>query len=776
MADSGVLVFRDRAGLEQGRVTFYAAGADGMGDAAVEAVLQLDAASAQAEGEAALQLLEGLRYEYECSAPAWQLALQASDAGGIVRPSRLAGRKHSGMLVPGLATGLMPLVLEDASSNAVAWAQLEIRSRKLDYKADYRQMMEDISARCIDLLGDWKSASQFKAEPDAGTDAQTAGQRFAFVRGLLDAESFRTALHRITSHPHQRWEQEANEQPIGRGFRPDRSTLSQLARGKRRGALPASHPLHARLGSVPERITVMRASLTEDTPENRFVKFALQGFQHFVASVAHKVSGETEPRLAAEVAAMATRLEMALNSDVLRHVGQPDALPLGSPVMQRREGYREVLQAWLKFALAAKLVWQGGEDVYGAGQRDVAALYEYWVFFCLLDLVADLFALDKPAGSSLLEETGDGFGLKLKAGKFLALSGRTRMHHRELSVQLGYNRSFQRSDERRKASSWSQAMRPDYTLSFWPAGFTADEAEAQELMVHVHFDAKYRVENLRAILGDSADEKEVALSKEKAQQSSGTYKRADLLKMHAYRDAIRRTHGAYVLYPGTLNQQREGFHEVLPGLGAFALRPGGGSEALREFLVKVVAHVCDRASAREQLSFAAYRNYRVEEPLPLYQAFPERTGTERHTPPRQSFVLAGWCKDAAHLAWIRASGLYNFRMGSNRGSLALSPDVAGASYLLLHDENGQALPGLLQISDPAQGPKVYSREALIAAGYSAAPSQDFYLVFAVGPAPEFEAFEWDYTALASRPAGAETGEPFAVSLHELMQVARLSER
>jgi hypothetical protein len=350
------------------------------------------------------------------------------------------------------------------------------------------------------------------------------------------------------------------------------------------------------------------------------------------------------------------------------------------------------------------------------------------------------------------------------------------MHHRDLSVQLGYNRSFQRSQERRMASSWSQAMRPDYTLSLWPAEFTADEAEAQELMVHVHFDAKYRVENLRAILGDSADENEAALSQEKAQQSRGTYKRADLLKMHAYRDAIRRTHGAYVLYPGTLNQQLEGFHEVLPGLGAFALRPGGGSAALKEFLVKVVAHVCDRASAREQLSFAAYRNYRVEEPLPLYQAFPERTGTERHTPPRQSFVLAGWCKDASHLDWIRAHGLYNFRMGTNRGSLSLSPEVAGASYLLLHDANGQALPGLLRVSDPTEGPKVYSRDTLIAAEYPGKPSQDFYLVFAVEAAIEFDGFEWDYAALAARPVGADTGEPFAISLHELMAKARIDRR
>ena len=50
--------------------------------------------------------------------------------------------------------------------------------------------------------------------------------------------------------------------------------------------------------------------------------------------------------------------------------------------------------------------------------------------------------------------------------------------------------------------------------------------------------------------------------------------------MHAYRDAIRRTAGAYVLYPGNDGDDKRfeefdhrGFHEVLPGLGAFAIRP-----------------------------------------------------------------------------------------------------------------------------------------------------------------------------------------------------------
>ena len=55
------------------------------------------------------------------------------------------------------------------------------------------------------------------------------------------------------------------------------------------------------------------------------------------------------------------------------------------------------------FELAAKLIWQGGEDVYGAGKKDIATLYEYWLFFKLLDLFQELFEIDPKDISELIK-------------------------------------------------------------------------------------------------------------------------------------------------------------------------------------------------------------------------------------------------------------------------------------------------------------------------------------------------------------------------------------
>ncbi len=757
----------------------------------IEPLLTISPAQAYADGEGQVQLLEGVRYEFELSQPHLRLGLAQhyTDTQGIVLPSKVTGRSHCGVLNPGLATGRLPLVVTDADGAVLAQGSLEVRSRKLNYKADYKQMLQDITAHCVDLLQELKAPSLFNAEPDPGHDPATLAQRFSFVRGLLQSTGFDNALHRITTQPHQIWQHEAHARNISRGFKPSGKVLRQLAQGSRRVAVPAAHPLHATLPTLPEFITVTRATPTQDTPENRFVKFALRSFHGFLDTMRSRVLDKVkDARLVQEITALCTRLDEALASDVLRHVGEPTFLPLGSPTLQRREGYREVLQAWLNFAMAAKLVWHGGEQVFGAGQRDVATLYEYWVFFKLLDVVATVFKLDKPANETLMESTADGFGLKLKAGKFMALQGRSTQPGRVLEVQFSYNRSFRATQTPRVPGSWTENLRPDYTLSLWPVGFTAEEAELQELMVHVHFDAKYRIDQAAAMLSEATDTANLGddalasvLNNEKLDEARGSYKRADLLKMHAYRDAIRRTQGAYVVYPGEAGADKrlESFHEVLPGLGAFALRPGMGTVVLETFLRDVVNHVADRASAREQHSFHTWQTYQTaqvpsaQEQRASYFVVPEKiTGAVlRSAPLRETFVVVGWVKGSAHLQWVLSEGKYNFRMGNTPGGLRLSAQVVGATYLLLHGDGEQAVPGLLRILNPAEGPRVCSKSELKALRYPTEPTQDAYLVYDVEPAADFIGVGWNYPALPGKPANAARGHPFAVSLYDLLQVS-----
>jgi predicted component of viral defense system (DUF524 family) len=252
------------------------------------------------------------------------------------------------------------------------------------------------------------------------------------------------------------------------------------------------------------------------------------------------------------------------------------------------------LQFWIRFNAAASLSWDGSEDLFAAGKRDVARLYEYWAFFELLDAIQAEFELSDLNVASLVEWDRHRVSLRLKAGHLQVLTGTVAMPEGPLIISLSFNRSFMRTpnpaaDAERSfpfAGSWTKPMRPDYTVSCWPAGLTEAQAELADKIYHLHFDAKYRAETLLQLFGF-----EDANSEEADDTFTSGPKRQDLLKMHSYRDAIRRSVSAVVLYPGTENQRWREFERLLPGLGAIALVPGSdsGSLNLRAFLREAIA-------------------------------------------------------------------------------------------------------------------------------------------------------------------------------------------
>ena len=208
--------------------------------------------------------------------------------------------------------------------------------------------------------------------------------------------------------------------------------------------------------SLPRLVSVRKQVDSLDTPENRFVKYVLTHFRDFLKRVESilKISEvEGRQRLVRTVHHLQEQLNAALAADLFKGVSAPNILPLGSPVLQRKGGYREILLAWLKFDLAAELVWKGGEDVYGAGKRDMAALYEYWLFFQLLRLFRDKFGLASPLARTLFEHTDCGLNLRVKVNEPLGIEGRCLRHARRLNVRFHYNLTHERSDSRNEPGS-----------------------------------------------------------------------------------------------------------------------------------------------------------------------------------------------------------------------------------------------------------------------------------------------------------------------------------
>jgi predicted component of viral defense system (DUF524 family) len=695
--------------------------------AVVAPLVEVDELDAQEHGETTIQLRESERYEYELRPEnGADLRLRCSLATRR-RSLGTTGKPDAGLIETRTFCGTLLLELVegevDNEKPAIASALLDVRSLKLDYRTEYRGMVRRLSGELAGLVADARSSAKlgFQSNFEERTDEGWLQIQLELLRETLDSSEFSAALQRILSFPHERLSAVNDTISTDRPIRWTPAAVRQLVTNNPRRTVPASHPLRAVAGleSMAERVTIPRKSRDLDTPENRFVKFALGEFRAFLAhaqGVFESCAGWGAS------AALAHRLGVTvddwLGRGLFSEVGDMRFAPLGSPVLQRKAGYREVLRWWLRFRTAAELSWQGGEDLFRAGQRDVASLYEYWLFFELLDW----FCIkcrdgNRPAVEELVDGLEDGspnlrLRKRLELGPF---SGVFSGQSRRLSARFSYNRRFGVSKERRQPGSWTRSLHPDYTFTFWPDGLTEAEAEARELLVHIHFDAKYRVEDIESLFGgsdsDDADE-----------ESEGTYKRQDLLKMHAYRDAIKRSQGAYVLYPGGGKPEiMSGFHEILPGLGAFSVCPdengtAKGMGALDEFLNTVLDHLSNRTTAQERVSFHVEEAYASYGSTVNYGSLklPE-TDTHwieyRAIPPAEETALVAWYETPQQLLLAQdQEGLVYVRLGTRRGAFHVPPKLSTTRHVLMHTHGTTFAPGLLLIREP--GYRVLTRSEL----------------------------------------------------------------
>lgn len=706
--------------------------------------------------EAEIQLIEGCSYEYRLE------NYLLSDKYGIANSSSLD--PCNGRLTPKNYVGTLSLdVLPVKGSKPCGTLKLEVRSVKVGYRNHYRSMLGDIADKCNELLLQSNTPISQTIDPLFTGNARTLYQRFSFLRAVLDSQEFNDAVNKIISSPVTTWVNCEKEMDIRNVKRFNRNLLRQVSASTKRDPLPNSHPLYRQVPTVPSQVTSVYKVQTVDTPENRFIKHALNTFLAVCNDV--RDAAQDNERLWNEADAIIAKLEQYISNTLFRETSQPSSIPLNSPILQRKEGYREVFRVWLMHDLASRITWDGGDDVYTSGKKDVAVLYEYWVFFRLLDMIQKIFKVKPEDIAALFSPTPDGLSLNLKQDKHIVVQGIYETSVRNLCLEFSYNRTFSGNNQYPLKGSWTRGFRPDYTLSIWPYGVTADKAEEEETIVHVHFDAKYKVRDLKDLIGEEPKDGE-ALPINPADR--------DLLKMHAYRDAIRRTGGAYIIYPGTDVMEKRGFHEIIPGLGAFTLNPGYGTsdgDAIESFLLQVSNHLLDRATQREKMSLKTYQTYRNEQIQSVFANMPLTTGENRGLIPDETYVLVAWYRSYDHLKWIEKKCLYNFRTGDERGSLELSPALAGAKYILLHGSNETTTNRIYTLS--GEGPKIWSAEDLIKKDYPSSPSVSFYLVYKLKnsiPVAEYQSLKWDIKELGNYTSFRGSSLPFVASITELMKV------
>lgn len=552
----------------------------------------------QADGR--ILLLEALTYDWKVTGvEGFTLKTQLQSATAGSHWSHREGDSYGSFQVV-TYLGTAPFHLE--ASGGKLSLHFEIISQKFDYFSEYRLLTEEIAGFCQQLLLDLESPTSLAFETDGDRESRLLLEQFLFLRGWLTREKLEGAMESILRNPHTNLEKEHSWTPAAMVssadwlYRP-----ASMARDWKRNAEGLARPA--------ECLDVRKYD-SPDTPPNRFLKFALDGFLEVCRQV-----GEQFPEaysLNDEASRFAENLEQILAKPFFRDIGRMTRVPLDNQTVQKRHGYRDILHAWILQQAAASLTWEGNEETFSGPSRNVATLYEYWIFITLHRLLGALpgFAprdekLPSPADDpeSFLQKGDKGLIINLKRSR----RSRTRFIFtpddpslQSLAVDLYYERVFRHSQDAVSGDSYSRQFKPDYTLAIYPAEFEEEpEASAANRVAYLHLDAKYRAQQIEALFGNESDE---GLDEEKEEtKAKSTYKRGDLLKMHTYNDAVRQTIGSYVLYPGSdtgSGDRIRKFHEIVPGVGAYVLKPGNRDclDALSGFLTEILTHQSNRFS------------------------------------------------------------------------------------------------------------------------------------------------------------------------------------
>jgi hypothetical protein len=296
-------------------------------------------------------------------------------------------------------------------------------------------------------------------------------------------------------------------------------------------------------GRVPDRLSIDRVRSEIDNMENRFVIGVLDACLRVVdetSALASASGAPGAPALERDCAEARETLRVWRTRRPFHDLGSPGPAPLGSTVLQRRPGYREVLAFWMDLVARSRWLPPRASAALLA-LRDAPTLYEYWCYFAVIDAVSDVAGppvrVDRP-------EHGATGSLLRWASRATFASG----------VQVVFNERFPGAgSSATTARSSSVPLRPDIVLHVPGRGF------------HV-LDAKFRRAGSAVALDDEGGDGEADAIQ------------ADIHKMHAYRDALG-CRSAWVLYPGrgpvvAFPPLGDGGSTSAEGVGVLPLVPG----------------------------------------------------------------------------------------------------------------------------------------------------------------------------------------------------------
>lgn len=430
----------------------------------------------------------------------------------------------------------------------------EVRSRKIDYAKEYAAMIGDLSKYSQNLIYDSASPLHQSVRIDEIRD-KSGYEEFMLLEYLFKDENLPSTVEYLSRNLYSSLENTVEEVPTSFASNINPNDLIDVFSNSENlyESEDESSIWHERTkGYVPLRVRETRYVDNIDVPENRFYKNFLESIESLIIALLSKVNSDTY--IHDRLSVYKEQINAYLSQRYFKDISVMEYVPLNSQLLQKKEGYRDILEYYLMFEFGFRLSWNEISDEFRGNEKKLFELYEYWTYFELLN-VFDSISVDSIEFNDIFrEDDANRFNIVLKDNLVnhfcIDLWGKT------VFADLIYQRTFNRGSSEYR--TYSVRLIPDYSLIIY----------LDDKRYIVHFDAKYKL-----------------------YVDSDSFKNEDIVKMHAYKDAIDDTIGSYILYPGSVNRIYYENDDELESVGAFGLTPGDdrdNKKKLKAFILGLI--------------------------------------------------------------------------------------------------------------------------------------------------------------------------------------------
>ena len=484
----------------------------------------------------------------------------------------------------------------------------EVLSTKLDYHEHWRTIVEDIEREYRMLSLDYMRRTFHGFSPDQNGEHPDIVWWSVFEG---EQQKFIKACKSIIDRPRHRLHGEEVYLRADQLKQTPHNIENRLAEHRKEPAY---------LYRVEQHI------LSNDTQENRFLKFALHQISKRYEDLRQRIEAVKTASGTMKSAMLATSetLKRLQHHPFFRTIGRFKGISQESMVLQKATGYSQVYRTWNLLRRAYSL----NDGLYRLQTKDIATLYEIWCFIEVSHIVkAQLHLDDEDVEHRNRMEMNGIFSWELGKGEH------SRILFRKDGVELAelvYNPK--NADKENDNVGMKDLVvptvpqKPDIVLQL-----TKNDLQQGMKMTYL-FDAKYRIDG---------KDKGVDVPPEDA-----------INQMHRYRDAIyykdydanalkKEVIGGYILFPGegepndvAVSKFYKTIKEV--NIGAFPLRPKDveNRKLLENFIdelihtksYETIAHVIPQKGAYVEVGNRVLIGL-VKEDNRLFQAFMDGTAT-----------------------------------------------------------------------------------------------------------------------------------------------------